>query len=56
MIKNIFSVLVMSAPLCLPAFAQKDENNRIENAGKVMVKFSTFPTTFPRIFWTRRTA
>jgi len=47
MIKNIFSLLVMSALLCLPAFAQKDENNRIENAGKVMVEILNVPDDIP---------
>jgi lipid-binding SYLF domain-containing protein len=27
----------------LPAFAQKDENNRIQNAGKVMVEILNVP-------------
>ncbi|HVB34375.1 MAG TPA: lipid-binding SYLF domain-containing protein [Patescibacteria group bacterium] len=47
MIKNIVSLLVMSALLCLPAFAQKDENNRIENAGKVMVEILNVPDDIP---------
>jgi lipid-binding SYLF domain-containing protein len=47
MIKNIFTLLVMSALLCLPAFAQKDENNRIENSGKVMVAILNVPDDIP---------
>jgi SH3 domain-containing YSC84-like protein 1 len=47
MIKSIFLLLVMSALLCLPAFAQKDENNRIENAGKVMVEILNVPDDIP---------
>jgi lipid-binding SYLF domain-containing protein len=47
MIKNIVSLLVMSALLCLPAFAQRDENSRIENAGKVMVEILNVPDDIP---------
>jgi lipid-binding SYLF domain-containing protein len=31
----------------LPAFAQKDENDRIENAGKVMVEILNIPDDIP---------
>src|ERR1700693_6147092 len=41
--KNILSLLFMVAQFCLPASAQKDENNRIENAGKVMVEILNVP-------------
>jgi lipid-binding SYLF domain-containing protein len=47
MIKNICSLLVMSALLCLPAFAQKDENNRIKNSGKVMSEILNVPDDIP---------
>src|SRR5580698_7566258 len=32
----------------LPAFAQKDENNRIRNAGKVMVEILSVPDDIPK--------
>jgi lipid-binding SYLF domain-containing protein len=32
----------------LPAFAQKDENNRIQNAGKVMVEILNVPDDIPK--------
>jgi lipid-binding SYLF domain-containing protein len=32
----------------LPAYAQKDENNRIENAGKVMVEILNVPDDIPQ--------
>ena len=41
--KNFFSLLVMVALFGLPAYAQKDENNRIKNAGKVMVEILNIP-------------
>ncbi len=47
MIRNIFSLLVMVALFCLPASAQKDENNRIENAGKVLVEILNIPDDIP---------
>ncbi len=47
MIKNILSLLVMGALFCLPGFAQQDENNRIENAGKVMVEILNVPDDIP---------
>lgn len=47
MLRNILSLIVMSALVCLPAFAQKDENNRIENAGKVMVEILNVPDDIP---------
>jgi SH3 domain-containing YSC84-like protein 1 len=47
MIKKILSLLVLGAMACLPAFAQKDENNRIENAGKVMVEILNVPDDIP---------
>ncbi len=45
--KNILSLLFMVALFCLPASAQKDENNRIENAGKVMVEILNVPDDIP---------
>jgi SH3 domain-containing YSC84-like protein 1 len=47
MIKKIVSLFVLGALACLPAFAQKDENNRIENAGKVMVEILNVPDDIP---------
>jgi lipid-binding SYLF domain-containing protein len=48
MMKNIFSLMAMVALFCLPAYAQKDENNRIENAGKVMVEILNVPDDLPQ--------
>ena len=45
--KNIFSMMAMVALLCLPANAQKDENKRIENTGKVMVEILNVPDDIP---------
>ena len=45
--KNIFSVMAMLALFCSPAYAQKDENNRIRNAGKVMVEILNVPDDIP---------
>ena len=38
--KLIFSFMAMVGLFCSPAYAQKDENNRIRNAGKVMVEMA----------------
>ena len=46
--KTIFSMMAMVALLCLPAYAQKDENKRIENAGKVMVEILNVPDDIPQ--------
>ena len=45
--KNIFSLMFMVALVGLPAFAQKDENNRIQNAGKVMAEIANIPDDIP---------
>ena len=45
--KTIFSMLAMVALLCLPANAQKDENKRIQNTGKVMVEILNVPDDIP---------
>lgn len=47
--KYIFSLMVMAmvALFCLPAYAQKDENKRIENTGKVMVEILNVPDDIP---------
>ena len=45
--KNIFSLFAMVALFCSPAYAQKDENNRIRNAGKVMVEILNVPDDIP---------
>ncbi|HVB85528.1 MAG TPA: lipid-binding SYLF domain-containing protein [Candidatus Dormibacteraeota bacterium] len=45
--KRIFSLLVALALVGLPALAQKDENNRIKNAGKVMVEILNVPDDIP---------
>jgi hypothetical protein len=36
-LKDIFPLLGMDSLLCLPAFVQKNENNRVEYAGEVML-------------------
>ena len=46
--KRIFSLMVVIALAGLPAYAQKDENNRIENAGKVMVEILNVPDDLPQ--------
>ncbi len=46
--KRVFSLLVVIASAGLPAYAQKDENNRIENAGKVMVEILNVPDDIPQ--------
>ncbi len=45
--KSIFSLLVMAALLCLPASAQKKENERVANAGKVMAEILNIPDDIP---------
>jgi lipid-binding SYLF domain-containing protein len=45
--KRIFSLMVVMALVGLPAYAQKDENNRIRNAGKVMVEILNVPDDLP---------
>jgi SH3 domain-containing YSC84-like protein 1 len=45
--KKMFLLMVMMALAGLPAFAQKDENNRIRNAGKVMVEILNVPDDIP---------
>ncbi len=46
--KTIISVLALGALVCLPAFAQKDENNRIQNSGKVMSEILNVPDDIPQ--------
>src|ERR1019366_6631912 len=45
--KRIFSLMFVIGLVGLPAFAQKDENNRIKNAGKVMVEILNVPDDIP---------
>jgi SH3 domain-containing YSC84-like protein 1 len=45
--KRILSLMVVMVLVGLPAFAQKDENNRIKNAGKVMVEILNVPDDIP---------
>ena len=45
--KSIFVLMAVLALVCLPVSAQKDENNRIENAGKVMVEILNVPDDIP---------
>jgi lipid-binding SYLF domain-containing protein len=45
--KKVFLLMVVAALVGLPAFAQKDENNRIKNAGKVMAEILNVPDDIP---------
>ena len=45
--KRIFSLMVVIAMVGLSASAQKDENNRVVNAGKVMVEILNVPDDIP---------
>jgi lipid-binding SYLF domain-containing protein len=45
--KRILSVMLVTALMALPAFAQKDENKRIKNAGQVMVEILNVPDDIP---------
>jgi lipid-binding SYLF domain-containing protein len=45
--KKMLLLMVVMALAGLPAFAQKDENNRIRNAGKVMVEILNVPDDIP---------
>ncbi len=45
--KSIFPAMLAMALCALPAFAQKDENNRIKNAGQVMVEILNVPDDIP---------
>ncbi len=45
--KRSLPLMVIISLLCLPTFAQKDENNRIENSGKVMVEILNVPDDIP---------
>ena len=45
--KKIFTLMVMMVLVGLPAYAQKDENNRIQNSGKVMVEILNVPDDIP---------
>jgi SH3 domain-containing YSC84-like protein 1 len=46
--RRVFSLLVVTALAGLPAYAQQDENNRIRNAGKVMVEILNVPDDIPQ--------
>jgi len=46
--KKVLSLLVVIAFVGLPAFAQKDENNRIKNSGKVMTEILNVPDDIPK--------
>jgi lipid-binding SYLF domain-containing protein len=45
--KRILSLMVVMVLFGLPAYAQKDENKRIKNAGKVMVEILNVPDDIP---------
>ena len=45
--KRIFLLMVVMVLVGLPAYAQKDENNRIQNSGKVMVEILNVPDDIP---------
>src|ERR1035437_1943470 len=46
--KRIVSLIIVMVLVGLPAYAQKDENKRIENAGKVMVEILNVPDDIPK--------
>lgn len=46
--KRIFSFMAVMLLVGLPAFAQKDENNRIKNAGQVMTEILNIPDNIPQ--------
>src|SRR5713101_6977572 len=48
MMKNIFSLLVLITLLGLPASAQDKENERVENAGKVVAEILNIPDDIPQ--------
>jgi lipid-binding SYLF domain-containing protein len=45
--KRIFFSIVVMVLVSLPMYAQKDENNRIQNSGKVMVEVLNVPDDIP---------
>src|ERR1700726_4173338 len=45
--KRIFLLMIVMLLVGLPASAQKDENNRIKNAGQVMVEILNVPDDLP---------
>jgi lipid-binding SYLF domain-containing protein len=45
--KRMFLLMVVVILIGLPAYAQKDENNRIQNAGTVMVEILNVPDDLP---------
>jgi SH3 domain-containing YSC84-like protein 1 len=45
--KRIFLLTAVVVLISLPTYAQKDENNRIENSGKVMVEILNVPDDIP---------
>jgi len=45
--KRIFSFMAVMMLVGLPAFAQKDENDRIKNAGQVMTEILNIPDNIP---------
>jgi SH3 domain-containing YSC84-like protein 1 len=45
--KRIFLLIAVSVLIGLPASAQKDENDRIKNAGQVMVEILNIPDDIP---------
>jgi SH3 domain-containing YSC84-like protein 1 len=46
--RKVFSLVVVMVLIGLPAYAQKDENNRIRNSGKVIVEILNIPEDIPR--------
>jgi SH3 domain-containing YSC84-like protein 1 len=46
--KRMFSFMAVMLLVGLPAFAQKDENNRIKNAGQVMTEILNIPDNIPQ--------
>ena len=46
--KKVLSLFVLIAFAGLPASAQKDENNRIKNSGRVMTEILNVPDYIPK--------
>jgi lipid-binding SYLF domain-containing protein len=46
--RKVFLLVVVMVLIGLPAYAQKDENNRIRNSGKVIVEILNIPEDIPR--------
>ncbi len=45
--RNLIAVMILAVLAAAPAFAQKDENNRIRNSGEVMKEILNIPDDIP---------